>query len=99
MRVEFHPEALAEFGAAAKYYENQQIGLGGRFIGAVEAAVSHIAEAPMAWRMFEGEIRRYLTKVFPYALLYSIEPDCILIIAVMHCRREPGYWRNRLTHD
>jgi len=42
MRVEFHPEALAEFGAAAEYFENQQNGLGGRFISAVEAAVSHI---------------------------------------------------------
>ena len=36
-----------------------------------------------------------LSKVFPYAVLYSIEPDYILVVAVMHCRREPGYWRNR----
>lgn len=31
MRVEFHPEALAEFRAAAEYYEQQQTGLGERF--------------------------------------------------------------------
>jgi toxin ParE1/3/4 len=34
--------------------------------------------------------------VFPYAVLFSIEEDYILIVAVMHCRREPGYWRNRV---
>jgi hypothetical protein len=39
MRVEYHPEALAEFREAAIYYESRQRGLGGRFIGAVESSV------------------------------------------------------------
>lgn len=95
MRVEFHPEALAEFRAAAEYYEQQQTGLGGRFVNAVEMAVAHIAAAPEFGRVIEDDIRRCLTKVFPYAVLYSIKPDSILVVAVMHCRREPGYWRNR----
>lgn len=95
MRLEFHPEALAEFRAAAEYYEKQQTGLGSRFVNAVDAAVARIAEAPESWRIVEDDIRRCLTKVFPYAVLYSIEPDYILVVAVMHCRREPGYWRNR----
>lgn len=34
-------------------------------------------------------------RVFPYAILYSIEADYVLIMAVMHCHREPGYWKNR----
>jgi len=58
-------------------------------------AVAHVVAAPGSWRVIEGDIRRCLTKVFPYAVLYSIEPDHILIVAIMHCRREPGYWRNR----
>ncbi|MBK6637250.1 MAG: type II toxin-antitoxin system RelE/ParE family toxin [Rhodocyclaceae bacterium] len=95
MRVEFHPEALAEFRAATKYYEQQQTGLGERFANVVEMAVAHIAAAPESFRIIEDDIRRCLAKVFPYAVLYSIEPDNILIVAVMHCRREPGYWRNR----
>jgi plasmid stabilization system protein ParE len=95
MRVEFHPEALAEFRATAEYYEQQQTGLGERFANAVEMAVAHVVAAPGSWRVIEGDIRRCLTKVFPYAVLYSIEPDHILIVAIMHCRREPGYWRNR----
>jgi plasmid stabilization system protein ParE len=95
MRVEFHPEALAEFRAAAEYYEQHQTGLGERFANAVEMAVDHIAAAPESWRIIEDDIRRCLTKVFPYAVLFSIEPANILIVAVMHCRREPGYWRIR----
>ncbi|MBI4984040.1 MAG: type II toxin-antitoxin system RelE/ParE family toxin [Rhodocyclales bacterium] len=95
MRVVFHPEALAEFRAAAEYYEQQQTGLGERFANAVEMAVAHVVKAPESWRVIEDDIRRCLTKVFPYAVLYSIEPEHILVVAVMHCRREPGYWRNR----
>lgn len=95
MRVEFHPEALAEFLAATEYYEQQQTGLGERFVSAVETAVASLAAAPESNRVIEDDIRRCLTKVFPYAVLYSIEPDHILVVAVMHCRREPGYWRNR----
>lgn len=95
MRVVFHPEALAEFRAAAEYYEQQQTGLGERFANAVEMAVAHVLSAPESWRVIEDDIRRCLTKVFPYAVLYLIEPDHILVVAVMHCRREPGYWRNR----
>jgi hypothetical protein len=46
MRVEFHPEAMAEFRAAAEHYEEQHSGLGSRFISSVEVAGAHIAEAP-----------------------------------------------------
>jgi toxin ParE1/3/4 len=96
VRIEFHPEALAEFEAAARYYANFQDGLELRFIARVESALSQIQETPNRWRIFEEDVRRCLTRVFPYAVLYTIEPDYILIIAVMHCHREPGYWRQRL---
>lgn len=96
MRIEFHPEALAEFRNAAEFYENQQLGLGSRFTNAIDSAITRIGESPTSWRVIEEDVRRYLTKVFPYAVLYSIEDNYILIVAVMHCHREPGYWRSRL---
>lgn len=95
MKIEFHPEALEEYKEAARYYEGCQTGLGHRFIASVEHAIEHIIEKPELWKPFEKDVRRYLTRVFPYAILYSIEPEYILIIAVMHCHREPGYWKHR----
>jgi len=96
MKYRFHPEALSEFKAAAVYYEKQQHGLGLRFTSAVQTAVDHIVASPQSWRVFEEDVRRYLTKVFPYAVLYTIESDYVLIVAVMHCHREPGYWNHRV---
>jgi toxin ParE1/3/4 len=95
MRYEFHPEALDEFEDAAHYYASCQGGLELRFITCVELTFHRICEAPMRWRLFEQDVRRCLVHVFPYAVLYSIESDYVLIIAVMHCSREPGYWRHR----
>jgi plasmid stabilization system protein ParE len=96
MRLEFHPEALAEYHAAARYYARCQAGLGLRFVEYVEAALERIKEAPGRWAVLEQDVHRCLTKIFPYAILYTIEQEFVLILAVMHCHREPGYWRNRL---
>jgi plasmid stabilization system protein ParE len=96
MRFEFHPEALAEYQDAARYYADCQDGLELRFMDCVESAIRKVVATPERGRKFEGEVRRFLTQVFPYAVLYTIEPDYVLIIAVMHCHREPGYWKARL---
>jgi toxin ParE1/3/4 len=96
MRYEFHPDALQEFEAAARFYAECQDGLELRFIACVEAALLQILDDPTRSRILQDDVRRCLVRVFPYAILYSIEPDYVLIVAVMHCSREPGYWRHRV---
>ena len=96
MNYRFHPEALREFQAATIYFDGQQRGLGARFVSAVQVAIDHIITSPLSWRVLEDEVRRYLTKVFPYAVLYTVENDYVLIVAVMHCHREPRYWQHRI---
>ena len=93
--LEFHPEALAEFESAVRHYEQQQTGLGGRFATAVEAAITSVLDAPLTWPILERDVRRRLTRVFPYAILYSVESDSILVLAIMHCHQKPGYWLSR----
>lgn len=95
MKLEFHPEALEEFRDAGRFYASCHEGLGLRFYTCVEAALKRIAESPARCRSFEDDVRRCLVHVFPYAVLYSVETDCILVIAIMHCSRQPGYWRHR----
>ena len=99
MRYEFHPEALDEYEDAARYYAACQEGLELRFIACVESAFRQVSEAPTCCRVFEEDVRRCLVHVFPYAVLYSIESDYVLIIAVMHCGRKPGYWRHRIERS
>ena len=99
MRCEFHPEALAEFKEAAVFYFGRQPGLDQRFIDCVQRTVARIASTPESCPVFEGDVRRCLTRVFPYGILFTIERDYLLVVAVMHCSREPGYWRKRLSQN
>ena len=83
MRYEFHPEALNEYEQAAIYYADRAPDLGLRFVEAVEECVRRVLEAPTRWRFVEEDVRRCLTRVFPYGVLYTIEPEYVLIVAVM----------------
>jgi plasmid stabilization system protein ParE len=92
----FDPDARAEFLAAVEYYEECQAGLGRRFREIVEAEVNAIAAMPFRFRMLHTPFRRCLVPKFPYAIVFSIEPKFILIIALAHAKRKPGYWYGRI---
>ena len=95
MQYSFHPEALQEYSEAVQYFAQQRTQLAQAFIIAVESAIFRIEESPERYPHFDGYVRRCMTRKFPYAILYSIEQDYILILAVMHCSRKPGYWTKR----
>jgi toxin ParE1/3/4 len=95
MKYVFHPEALTEYAEAVQYYTERRAEVAQAFIDAVEDAIYRIRESPTRWRAIDEDIRRCLTRKFPYGILYTIEQDYILILAVMHCSREPGYWKSR----
>lgn len=97
MRYEFHPAALEEYREAALWYAERDQKVASRFLACVENAIERIVESPQRWRVIEEDIRRCLTHVFPYAILYTIESDYLLIVAVMHASREPGYWTSRVS--
>jgi toxin ParE1/3/4 len=96
MRYEFHPEALQEYLQATTWYAERDRRISLEFVEAVEDAITRILEAPTRWRVIEEDIRRCLTHVFPYAILYTIEQEYLLIVAVMHCSRAPNYWKRRV---
>lgn len=94
-RVRFHPDAEAEFIAAGEFYEAQADGLGWEFVAEVRSAARRIAAHPELGPRFSKHLRRVLVRRFPYGLLYHVEPNAIFIVAVMHLRRQPGYWKGR----
>jgi plasmid stabilization system protein ParE len=96
MTYAFHPDARREFREATAFYESRRPSLGATFSREVEATVERIVEAPEQFGFIEHDVRRCLTRTFPYAILYTVEFDLILIVAVVHRSRKPGYWRERL---
>ncbi|MBU1692742.1 MAG: type II toxin-antitoxin system RelE/ParE family toxin [Verrucomicrobia bacterium] len=93
--VQFHPDAESEMIRAAGYYETQQAGLGKRFLASVQDAINRILVNPKLYPVVEADIRRCLTRTFPFGILFRGQPDRIIIMAVMHLHRDPGYWKDR----
>lgn len=101
-RHQFLAAALAEYEDAAVYYELQEPGLGARFLLEVDEAIALTLEFPAAGTVVEGTppelaIRRRLLNRFPVQLAYCLHGERVVILAVFHSARRPGYWLDRLT--
>jgi toxin ParE1/3/4 len=95
MRYVFHPEALNEYSEAVRYYTEQRVEVAQAFINMIEDTVYRIREFPNRYAPVDDDVRRCMTRKFPYGILYTIEQDYILILAVMRCSQEPRCWKNR----
>ena len=96
MKVVLHPEADAEFLQAQQRYAAVSAPLGRRFYDEITAVFRRVIEHPHRYKQFDPPARRLFANGFPYAVVYVARPDAIWIIAVMHVRRAPDYWKSRL---
>ena len=94
--LRFHPEGEREFVQAALWYEEQQQGLGQRFLNCVQDALNRLVISPELYPLVDGDVRRCLTKTFPFGILFRAGREQIAVLAVMHLHREPGYWKPRV---
>ena len=88
-------QARCEIRDAAEYYEDRVEGLGIDFTHKVDEALLDVCENPERWLVLKKDIRRRLIPRFPYCLLYRVEREEIVVVAVMHFSRQPGYWVGR----
>ena len=95
MRIIFTRIARQELEDAVRYYELEYSGLGKRLKEEVRKAALRIAAYPQAWSIVRGDVRKCLLHKFPYKVMYSVEEDHILVIAVAHQHRKPDYWVGR----
>ena len=89
--------ASDEFTAAVTWYESQRLGLGAELFDAVTAAVERIEQQPEigAATYPNPQVRRVLVQRFPYEVVYRLTQDEIVIVAIAHLKRRPGYWKQR----
>ena len=92
----FHPEAEAEYYAQQDYYESQQTGLGLRFAQWATAHYRVLAANPHAFPV-KWKVRHCYMSIFPFDIVFEEFEDHIVIYAVAHTKRKPGYWRERLN--
>jgi plasmid stabilization system protein ParE len=93
----FLPPAEEEMTEASQFYEAASTALGSSFLDDVQRVVDRLRERPYLGHGVDRNLRRMLLHRFPVSLIYSVEADAILIVAVAHYGRRPGYWQNRVN--
>ena len=94
--LDVHPSAQAEAEAAARYYAERSPRAADAFVDELDDAIAQIELAPHAFLQHVHGTRRLLLRTFPFAVVYRFDDDTILIVAVAHGSRRPGYWAYRL---
>ncbi len=96
MEIRILEIARLEFNEAKEFYEIEQTGLGAKFENEIKDGILRIQQFPQAWPPERKETRRYLTRKFPYKIIYSIQENEIVILTFAHLHRKPNYWVDRL---
>lgn len=94
----FHPKALAEYEAAVTWYADRSFVAAVGLSDLVAAGIDDIRRQPQAWPRWPGhdDVRRRVLRRFPYSVIYLLERREIVIVAIAHHKRRPGYWLQRL---
>ncbi len=92
-KIETLPEASLEVEEAFQWYLERSPQAAESFLLEVDHGIESIAQSPNRWPPFEWRTRRYLLRSFPYSIVYRCTGDEVLVVAVAHHKRKPGYWR------
>jgi toxin ParE1/3/4 len=93
--IHFRPKAEQDVAEAGTWYEEQQPGLGARFLSQLEATLERVVDNPQMYPVVEEDIRSCGLRRFPYILYYRLLDDRIEVLAVLHGSRDPATWRER----
>lgn len=78
------------------FYEAQEAGLGSYFLTNLYADIESLKiYAGVHERPFKAYYR-LLSRRFPFAVFYKFEGNTVFIHAVLDCRRDPAWARDRL---
>ena len=95
MRVDFHPAALREVETAQAWYQERSAFAASAFLREFSIAVQRLREAPNRYPGAEGRTRKILLDRFPFTIYYRIATDAVVVVALAHHKRRPGYWSSR----
>ena len=99
MKVRFLKSAQSEVDEVFAWYKAQSRGLGTQFLDDFDRALRRIVAYPFANAEIEDGLRRCLLSRFPYGIIYGMDSETIIVVAVAHLHREPRYWIDRLLHQ
>lgn len=93
--LDVHPEALQEAQAAYLWYSAQSEAAGDSFMAELDRALDQVVEHPQTWPLYLHSTQRYILRRYPFFLVYRQKDEEVLVVAISHAKRRPGYWKRR----
>lgn len=93
--VQICSAAEDEFTNALLWYAERDVDVANRFDLDFAAAIVSIASDPERLPSCDDRHRFFLMRGFPYQIIFRVETECVIVIAVAHAKRDPGYWSER----
>ncbi len=87
------PQAETDIAEAFEWYRGRSATAADAFRTEALDAIDRLSDTPTRWRMNEDGTRRRVLRHFPFSLVFEVLRDTVVILAVAHDRRQPGYWR------
>jgi plasmid stabilization system protein ParE len=95
-RLTFKPEVYDDIKTAYDWYEAQRAGLGEDFLLTLEEFYVKITRNPKLYQDIYKSVKRKLVRRFPYGIFFVLLEDMIIVLAVLHTKREPQEWHGRV---
>jgi plasmid stabilization system protein ParE len=90
------PEAEADIAEAFDWYETRVPGLGSEFLLVLDALFNSILRNHLIYPVTYRNVRRALTRRFPYAVFFITEDMRLVVLSVFHVKRSPRIWKGRV---
>ena len=94
--IVLRPRAEVETREAFEWYERQAPGLGWEFLRSVDASLQSIRRDPNLHPIVWQDVRRALVRRFPYQIFFVLEEKSVVVLAVLHAKRDPKNWPPRV---
>ncbi len=88
-------EAEADIAEAYQYYESCWENLGSDFILCIEESFARIKKNPRQYKTIYKNMHRALVRKFPYGIFYILIDEQIVVLGVLHARKNPKHWQSR----
>jgi plasmid stabilization system protein ParE len=98
LRLELLAEAEEDIAEAVGWYNDRSQGLGDAFLDQVDECFARLQLRPLTFPVVRKDIRRAITKRFPYCVYFVVRGDLVVVVAVVHGRRNPEVWQQRRIH-
>lgn len=97
--IRISQQASGDIREARDWYEEQVSGLGEEFGRELDIVLRRFGNKPEMYPIVYRNVRRALTRRFPYAIYFVIEADRVSVLRVLHQARDPKEWRKNMKNE